>query len=109
LKSFSGSSYSPDDRKNYFPYFFTFIIANLVTLSKIEHKEQRFMAMIFPLFAIFWGFFWIILLTYTRRIDKRITYTLGSKPACLESLMKIIIKIAIWVYVGIEVKEIVVN
>lgn len=47
-----------------------FILSNLFVLSKIEHKEQRFMTQIFPLFAIYWAFFWLIMIRFSKRIDQ---------------------------------------
>ena len=45
-----------------FPYFVPYIFFNIFVLTLVGHKEQRFMTSIFPLFAIFWAMFWVVLL-----------------------------------------------
>lgn len=42
-----------------FPFILVFIAANLLILSTVEHKEQRFMSSIFPFYALSWAFFWL--------------------------------------------------
>ena len=40
------------------PYFLIFFASNLLVLSSVDHKEQRFMAQLFPLFGLFFAFLW---------------------------------------------------
>jgi hypothetical protein len=38
-----------------------YVVANLVILSLVEHKEQRFMSAIWPVCGLFWAFCWVSL------------------------------------------------
>lgn len=49
---------SEGKNKSTFQSLLVFVVANLLILSKVEHKEQRFMTQIFPIFAIYWSFLW---------------------------------------------------
>lgn len=39
------------------PFMLIFVLINLFVLSNVEHKEQRFMTLVFPIFALFWAYF----------------------------------------------------
>ena len=38
------------------PYFFIYILTNIIILSTVGHKEQRFLTAILPLFHVCWAF-----------------------------------------------------
>lgn len=59
--------------------------SNVYVLSLVGHKEQRFMSMIFPLFALYWGFFWAQCVEYS-------------------SYFKWLYKLTFWVYLMTEIK-----
>ena len=63
--------------------------------------------MIFPMFALFWGFFWTIFVQYSRKLDR--AYTTSILNVKHESLAKLFIKMTIWVYISYELKEVIVN
>ena len=52
------------------PFFLIFFFTNLVLLSLVGHKEDRFMGQIFLLFGLFWGFFWVWVFEWAAYIDR---------------------------------------
>jgi hypothetical protein len=56
--------------KNKIPSFLIFTITNLTVLSCVPHKESRFMAMIFPLFAVYWAFAFVLLEEYAKILNR---------------------------------------
>ena len=56
-----------------FPFLVPYIALNLYVLMSVGHKEQRFMASIFPVFAIFWSFFWVVILRGCETLHENFT------------------------------------
>lgn len=91
----------PGEKGKYFPYLFIFIVTNLAMLSLIEHKENRFMVMILPLFAIFWAFFAQLVIEFAKSLN-----TLSNKRhEYLPNLAKMMIYICLWWYMYTEFEE----
>jgi hypothetical protein len=82
------------NKKKAFPFVFVFILANFITLSSIDHKEQRFMAMIFPYFAIFWAFFCLVLIQFASNLDNKV----GFKNK-LAMIARFGVKVMFWIYI----------
>ena len=72
-----------------FPFFVPFVVGNLYVLSSVGHKEQRFMTQLFPIFGIFWSYFFL-----------KLSYLLPRTP-----FFKWLIKAILIIYTIIESEE----
>ena len=55
-----------------FPFLTVFSMANFLAFSLIAHKEERFLSMVFPLFGVCFGLFWVSCLSLERRLFRSI-------------------------------------
>lgn len=91
------------------PCFLIFFASNLLVLSNVDHKEQRFMAQLFPLFGLFYAFFWEVTFDWVRCFDK-IAADKGFKlPMSLLNMSKLLFACLNVVYGISEVIVLLVN
>jgi len=54
------------------------------------------MSQLFPLFAMYWAFFWLVVIRLSQTIDKK------QSRVKTENIIKLIFKIFFWIYVYYE-------
>lgn len=93
-----------EQSRDRFPHLFIFIFANFMTLTSIDHKEQRFTAMIWPMFAIFWAFLWLTVLRLSRNVGLRCGISNN-----LQRAVRLFIIVIHWIYITRELVGILKN
>lgn len=72
-----------------------FLLSNLAAYSLVEHKEERFVAVVLPLGGIFYATAWLAILQVERNV---------GKPDLKFSLFKSACKLATIFYIGHELR-----